>query len=373
MFASFAEVVADPYKRLRNWKQNAGKKIIGCFPMYVPEEIIHAAGMLPIIVVESEEPVTRADQYLPVYTCHIVRGTFDLGLRGEMDFVDGFVFADICEPVQIIADTWHIHRPAHFHHNLPVPMNLSIPRGKKYLIEQYQNFKGALEKSFGVQISEKAISQSIAVYNRNRTLMNDLYAFRRANPGAIRAMDMATVVAAGMLMPKEEHSVLVEKLLAALKKTPKPSDERVKLVLSGCFCDMPDSGLLKLFNELDAVVIDDDLYFGSRYFTRLVNESLPPMEALTEHYIHDVPCPTKYNPANMWADYLLDVAKRAKADAVVILNLKYCEPIAHDYPHLKAKLAEAGIPEILIELDGETPLGQIRTRLQALIELVGER
>jgi len=373
LISSFAQIVDDPYKRLAKWKGDTGKKIIGCFPMYVPEEIIHAAGMLPITVVESDEPVSMAERYLPVYTCHIVRGTFDLALKGEMDFIDGFVFADICEPVQMIADTWYLHKPAHFHHNLVVPMNLTIPRGKGFLIEQYDHFRKALQNSFGVKISDQAISRSIGVYNHNRALMNQLYSFRRANPAAIGADEMATIATAGMLMPKEDHSRLLEKLLANLKETGKPSKDRVKVVLSGCFCDKPDSAILNLFDELGAVVVDDDLYTGSRYYTRIVDESLPPIEALAEHYIHDVPCPTKYNPANDWADYLFGIVKKANADAVVILNLKYCEPIAHDYPHLKARLAKEGIPELLIELDGEAPMGQIRTRLQALIELVEEK
>ncbi len=102
------------------------------------------------------------------------------------------------------------------------------------------------------------------------------------------------------------------------------------------------------------------------------DESLPPIEALAEKYINDVPCPCKHNPKHDWADYLVNMVRGAQADALVMLTLKYCEPLAHDYPYLKERFAEAGIPHLLIETDhGPIPLGQIRTRLQALLELVG--
>lgn len=371
--AKFARMTDDPYERLKKWKADTGKGIIGCYPMYVPEEIIHAAGLLPVTIVRYEESVTKADKYLPIYTCRLVRGTFDLALQDKMDFMDGFVFADICEPVQMIADTWHIHRPARFHHNLTVPMSTASPRAKTALMGEYQNLRESLEQTFGCRISDEAVRQSIAVYNRNRGLIKKLNDFRRANPGAISPKAMVTIVTAGMLMPKEDHNQLLEKLLADLNEIDQPADGKARVILAGCFCDKPDSGLLDLLEELDAVVVDDDLYTGGRYWTVPVDEKLPPIEALAAHYINDVPCPTKLNPAHMWGDWLVEVAQRSKADAVIMMNLKYCEPVAHDYPNIRQKLMKAGIAEILIELDEDTPLGQIRTRLQALIELLGER
>jgi len=371
--AKFAQMLDDPYGRLRKWKAETGKKIIGCLPMYVPEEIIHAAGMLPIIVAKSEEPVTKVDQFLPVYTCRQVRGTFDLALRDKMDFIDGFVFADICEPVQVVADTWYIYRPSFFHHNIIVPMSTASPRAKQNLINEYEHMRESLQKTFDCLISDGAIKDSIAIYNKNRALMKKVNDFRRDNPGSIGFKDMVSVAAAGMLMPKEDHNKLLEGLLAGFKATEKSANGKPRLIFAGCFCDRPDSGLLKLIEELDATVVDDDLYTGNRYYAVPVDENLPAMEALAERYVKGVGCPTKINPANMWADRLLQMAQDSKADAVIILNLKYCEPIAHDYPNIRRKLAEAGIAETVIELDEDTALGQIRTRLQALVEMVGER
>ena len=91
VIGEFAIVVQNPLQRARRWKE-AGKGVIGCFPMYVPEEIIHASGMLPITLLGTEEPVSLAYKHLQTYICHLVQSNFELSLAGKLDFLDGIVF-----------------------------------------------------------------------------------------------------------------------------------------------------------------------------------------------------------------------------------------------------------------------------------------
>ena len=134
---------------------------------------------------------------------------------------------------------------------------------------------------------------------------------------------------------------------------------------------MSELDVLDLVEELGAVVVDDDLYVGSRYFATQVDETLDPIEALAAKFIENIPCPTKYDPSKDWGDYLVSMARRSRAGGVVIFMAKFCEPHGFDYPHLKDKLSDAGIPHLLLQTDHSGPSGQIRTRLQAFIELIG--
>ena len=97
---------------------------------------------------------------------------------------------------------------------------------------------------------------------------------------------------------------------------------------------MLELDVLDLVEELGAVVSDDDLYVGRRYFHSLTEENMSPMEALVERYIEDVPCPTKLDSKKDWTDYLSDLAKEAKAEGVVSVALKYCEAHLYDLPSL---------------------------------------
>jgi len=181
---------------------------------------------------------------------------------------------------------------------------------------------------------------------------------------------MVTIVAASMLMPKEEHSELLTNLLACVEGATQVTNSKPKLLVSGNLCDWPAKGLMELIDEVGAVVVDDDLYTGSRYFVSQVDETLKPIEALAEQYISGLPCPTKSNPDIDWADYLLGLVKRAGAEAVIILKMGFCEKHGYDYPYLKQRLSQAGIPHLLVETGHRVALGQIRTRLQAFTEIL---
>jgi benzoyl-CoA reductase subunit C len=231
------------------------------------------------------------------------------------------------------------------------------------------HLKACIEKSFGKEITDERLRQSIAIYNKNRKLLNYLYDIRRSSPALFHAGDLVTVVVASMLMPKEEHNNLLTNLITSVHRAGKVMDDKPRLILSN-LCDQPKRGILELIDQTGAVVADDDLYTGSRYFSTLVDETISPIEALVERYIHDVPCPTKSNVKDDWGDYLINMVKKADANGVIILLVRFCEPHGFDYPYLKHKLSGAGIPNLLIETEakGSFHLEQVRTRLQAFIE-----
>lgn len=371
IWSRFASVAEHPYENIAEWKKETKGKVIGCHPMHTPEEIIHAGGVLPVAILGSKEAITQAHRYLqPSFLCLLVRSNLDLALRGKLDFLDGIVFPDICEEVRCLSDIWRTYRPAPFHYSLMLPMNLGLPLARQYLVSRFTDLKLSLERFLGQEISEQALRQSIATYNRNRSLLSRLYEIRRAKPGLFRARDIVATVAASMLMPKEEHSQILSHILKHAETAGQPLHGKVRLVLSGCLCEMPEWGILDLIEELGATIVDDDLYVGARYFATRVDESINPIEALAARHIDDVPCPTKYNPANDWGDYLISIVRGSNADGVVILMLQFCEPHGFDYPYLKDKLSAANVPHLLLTTDHSGASGQIRTRLQAFIELL---
>lgn len=372
LFGKFALMVNDPHAWLTKWKKDKGRKIVGCFPMYIPEEIIHAAGILPVQLLGSNEQVTLGDKYCHPYVCDLVRGNFDLSLKGKLDYLDGVIFSDYCLTEQLISDIWIRHSPGSFYRQLILPKNLAMPYAGDRLAAQFHDLKIAMEELSGREITAGALQKSIVTYNRNRKLLGALYQLRGANPCLFRARDLAVMVAAGMLMPKEDHNELVAHLLAEAQKRPQKGHTKIRLVVSGSLCDLPELDILDLIEELGAEIVDDDLYVGRRYFHRLVDETLPPLAALAKHYLEDVPCPTKLYPGKDWVDYVSSFVKEAKADGLVVLALKYCEAQLFDIPTLTTRLTREGMPILVLELHHSGATGQIRTRLQAFLETVGE-
>lgn len=365
----FAEIVADPYPRLREWKARTGRKVLGCLPMYVPEEIIHAAGALPVVITGGVDNTSLAEAHMPNFACSLVRSNLEAALRRELDFCDGFVFPYICDSMQSLSELWPRTVQNGFKHHILLPARLDTIIARAYLLKEFQRFKEALERLVDAEITAVALSTSIDIYNRDRDLLQQLYDLRRRRPGLLTGRQVQAIVRAAMLMPKEEHAELLHGLLLALEEREANCRGKVRLVLSGILAT--NLNLLDMIEEAGGVIVDDDLYNGSRYFAGLGDRASDPMESLANCFFNMMPCSTKHNPTRGWAEYIVQMAREAQADGVIVQLMKYCDPHAFDYPGIKDKLEAAGLPHLLLETDlNRRSLGQVQTRLQAFFELV---
>ena len=132
----FATIAQNPLQRAKKWKE-AGGRVIGCFPMYIPEEIIHASGILPITLLGTNETVTLSDRYLQPYLCHVPRSNLDLALKGKLDFLDGIVFPDICDVVRMLPNIWNLHHPMPFQHTIVVAGKINSVSSRRYLANRF--------------------------------------------------------------------------------------------------------------------------------------------------------------------------------------------------------------------------------------------
>lgn len=368
----FKTVVADTESWLKDYKKKSGKKILGCYPMYVPEELVHAAGILPVAMFEHDEPVTLADQHIHRYVCHCLRGIFDLSLKGEFDYLDGVVFTDFCLTTRMTSQVWiynHDDKDA-FYHCIFTPHNMVSQQAPIHLREEFQRLKKALEAYTGNEITEESLKNSIRIYNENRRLLKELYEIRRKDPEILKASDYVNVVAAGMIMPKEMHTELLKELLDEFDGVTKIASEKARVIVSGMFCELPNPSLMDMVEASNMAVCDDDIYTGRRYFDYILDEGMDPVEAMASRHLNDIPDPNKHNPNNEWVPYLKKLVAETGAEGIVMYVLKYCEAHLFDVPYLTHQMAEAGIPILIIETTEAGATEQMRTRLEAFSEMI---
>ena len=369
------EISGDPYTYLKKWKEQNQKKIIGCFAMHIPEELVHAAGMLPVVTWRSNEAVTLGHAHVAPYNCGLTRSFVDDIVKDKLDFFDGIVIHRMCLQAQGL--------PFILQQNIKLPYleYLSLPAlygGKSvhdFLLKEFVRFKSSLEEYAGKQITAEDLNRSIEIYNQNRQLLSKIFEIRRQNPGMIKAREMVAIVQTSMLTPKEENNTLLEDVIAELDNRQADADatQGIKVITYGCLCQTPHLELLDLIEDLGMVIVDDDVFVGSRYFANPVTIDDNPIEALAERYkMRTPPCPTKADHEIDWTDYLIEMAERNQAKAIISLMIKYCPPHLCYYPDIKNKLADRGIPEILIEVEHEVvSLEQVKTRLQSFVEILG--
>ncbi len=350
----------------RSWPERyPDRRAIGYICTYAPEEIIHAAGFTPVRLRIGPELPTRAEAHLPGFTCALCRSVLHQALRADLAFLSGLVFPHTCDTLQVLADIWRENFPDLFVATVVQPLNLGSPGARAYLVAELQRFRQDLSRFSHHPINDDTLKASIRLHNETRHLLSRLDEQR----SRLSARSFYAAVAASMVMPKEQFNPLAAEL-AELLNGEAPRREGPRLILVGSV--LGDSAVLDLIDDLGACVVGDDLCTGSRYFDQPVAEArdTEPLEALADHYLKRRPCPTKHNPWWQRSRYLLELAEEKKADGFVFILQKFCDPHAFDYALVKETLDATGVPHLLLELEHTPAVGQLRTRLEAFLEML---
>lgn len=365
-------VYSDPYAFARA-AQAKGRKVVGISPMHFPEELVHASGALPVIVQESTEPITVGLTHIFPNYCAPTRSNVDWAAKGSLDFFDLVIISDMCLQVRVAYSIMARKMKTPFFY-MWWPLEYNPTRWLPPVTRRLNRCKQTLEELTGRKIADEDIWKSIRLYNENRQLLREIYGLRREKAGALSARELQTLVVAGMVMPKEEHTALLRQVVAELENARASANGEARLFLSGHLCHRVKPEILDMIESLGATVVGDDLYAGYRYYAAEVPEQGDPIEALAMRYFNPgVPCPTRGGPEGDWADHLITRSRESGAQAVLSLLPRYCEPHMFYYPYLKNRLLEAGVPFAFVETEHEAySLEGIRTRIQALVETVKE-
>ena len=84
------DLVESPeFETAKRWRA-AGGKTLGHFQVYFPEEIVHAAGMLPLKIRGATLEPDTADSHFGSYLCSILKTSLEAVLSGRLE-LDMFV------------------------------------------------------------------------------------------------------------------------------------------------------------------------------------------------------------------------------------------------------------------------------------------
>ncbi len=371
IIARFISIWEHPLEQGRALRER-GERPLAFFCSYAPEEIMHAAGFTPVRLMGAPRSISSADAHLQAYCCSVARTDLDMALEGELDWLEGAVFVQTCDTMMRLSDVWRLNTSFPFHADLSLPVRMGEGVSLPFLKGELTGFLRAVEGLIGQTVTLEALRESVAVYNRNRQLMEEVYRLRREHPGLLSGLQGTACAVAGLWMRKEEHNHLLESLLESVGEATPPGGGLTPLYVSGSVCTTPD--LFDLARELEADFIDDDLCCGHRYYegrVELDGGDVDVLEAIAERISGRINCPAKHSLTEDRADYLVERAQRCGARGVVFFLQNFCEPYLFDQPFLKQRLKDAGIPSLLLESDLQSfSRGQLRTRLQAFLETI---
>ena len=335
----------------REWKAaQKGRKVIGYMPVYVPRELIHAAGMLPLGIMGGGDnlEVIHGDAYYQSYICRIPRSTVELGVSGRLDFVDGMLFPSICDVIRNLSGMWKMLFPEIYTKYFDVPQTYKDEVGGTFYIGEMRELLRDFEGIVGRKISDDDIRSSIVVYNENRRLVNELYELRAMAPWQAPASEAYLVIRAGLVLPVEEHSVLLRDYIDAAKAEERPIKDNSKVVVTGMFCEQPPLNLIKSLELSGCYVVDDDFMLVSRWLIGDVPVDGDPVYNLSQAFLHhSMSTAAKYEPnQEEKGQFLVRSVRDTGAEGVIFASTSFCDPALLDRPMMQNVLKAADIPFI---------------------------
>lgn len=331
---------------VHDWKAAApGRRAIGYMPVYVPREILHAAGVLPVGVMGADMEIIRGDAYYQSYICHIPRSTVELGLSGRLDALDGMIFPSICDVIRNLSGMWKLMFPDKFATYLDLPQNFHPGSGGRFYRAELEALQAALEKLGGEGPDNGRLLESIVLYNQNRALVQELYALRAERPWQIPTSELYLLLRAGNVLPVESHTALLQSYRREVARAERPRMDNTRIVLTGAFCEQPPLGLIRTIERSGCYIVEDDFVLGSRWIEGPVAEDGDGLDNIVEAYLQrSVATASVYIAEGRKGEALVRRCRQREGEGVIFCAPSFCDPALLDQPMLQQAVADAEIP-----------------------------
>ncbi|MCE7870551.1 hypothetical protein DYH09_09265 [bacterium CPR1] len=349
------------FPTVHQWKEQGGR-VLGHFQVYFPEEIAHAAGLLAVKVRGAQLETRQAESHFGSYLCSILKSSLEAALSNKLP-LDYFVSHPICDAARNLAAIWgrNLSYPAQV---LYLPQNSRSAAAPEYLREEYRRLADDLGG-----VSDASLAESIAVYNRGRELLEELYRIKRETPWLLPVDEAYVLVALAGLIPRPEYNTFLEATLPLLRQRPARKTDKVRVVWEGGFCEQPPLDMLRAVAR-SCYVVDDDLLIGLRYILGQVPLDGDPWANLARAYLEQ----SSYSPVQRDEQrpkeaMLLQRIRDCGAEAAILAAAKMCEPGLDEQVAYSKTLDEEGIAYFVSEFEERmTSFDQVQIQLETFVE-----
>ncbi|MBF1050751.1 MAG: 2-hydroxyacyl-CoA dehydratase subunit D [Peptostreptococcaceae bacterium] len=371
LLEQFKYFANNPRKQLDKYLAE-GKKAVGVFPYYAPEEIIYAAGIVPFGVWGGQGPIEKAKEYFPTFYYSLALRCLEMALDGTLDGLSANMLTTLDDTLRPLSQNYKVSA------GRKIPMiflNHGQHRkeefGKKYNATIFAKAKQELEQICDVKITDEALKEAFKVYNENRALKREFIKLAATHPQTIKASDRTYVLKSGYFMLKDENNKMLKELNDKLKAMPQENWDGVKVVTSGIITD--NEGLLEVFDNYKVCIVADDVAHESRALKVDIDLSIDdPMLALADQFARMDEDPILYDPdITKRPKYVLDLAKDNGADGCLLFMMNFNDTEEMEYPSLKKAFDDAKVPLIKMGYDQQmVDFGQVKTQLETFREIV---
>ena len=364
---ALAEVHGARIEEIQKSKKN-GKKVVGTFCVFVPDEVILAADAVGVgLCSGSQFWVEDGEKVLPRNICPLVKAFMGAKVSRTCPYfqsTDMIVGETTCDAKKKAYEILEEYMPVHV---------MELPQMKRE--KDFQEWQDEIKLFQTVLFRSEKLKNSIDLVNKKRRALKRLYDLRKHTPSPISGLDALLVSQVAFVDDPIRFTEKTEELCDELDeriKTMKPNG-RKRIMITGTPMSVPNWKIHHIIEGLNAEIVVEETCTGTRYFEKEVFDEGDTIDDLVrniaERYMN-INCAC-FTPNNDRIDDIIKYAEEYNADGVIYCNLSFCHTYAIEYGKLEKALKENNIPLINIETDySEEDVGQIRTRVEAFLEMI---
>jgi len=364
-------------KELMDHKASGGK-VVGLFCVFVPEDLILAAGAIPVgLCAGTQFSVPDAEEVLPRNTCALIKSSFGFKVGRTCPYVQAsdFVIGETtCDGKKKMYELLGQYHPTYV---MEVPQK-KTPLGRELFLEELRGLKAKLEEETGVTITAERLAEATALVEAKRAALRRLHNARRARPVPISGLDALLVTQVAfyddVVRFTEKVSALCDELEGRVARGEGVAPAAApRILVSGSPMAVPNWKLHRILEDSGAVVVGEESCTGTRYFTPAVAKNdgtlAGQLAAIADRQL-ETHCAC-FTPNDERIDDVLTLAEGWDVDGVVHYSLQFCHTFANEAVKVEKALAIRGVPLLRIETDySDEDMGQIRNRVDAFLEMV---
>ena len=367
--------------RVRELRQHAksGGKVVATYCVFVPDEIVLAAGAVPVgLCAGTSFSIPTAEQVLPRNTCDLIKSSFGFKLGRTCPYVQTshlIVGETTCDGKKKMFEILSEYQPVHV---MEVP-NKKNKVSRELWLSEVVAFKGVVEKLTGNKVTEEKLAQAIKLVNGKRRALQRLYQTRKASPPPISGKDALLVTQVSFYDDVARDTQQINTLCDELEERIARHEgvfppKAPRILVSGCPMAIPNWKLHHILETSGAAVVCEESCIGTRAFSDLVAEDKrtvdEQLKAIADRYMQ-IHCAC-FTPNTERVEDIVRLAKEYKVDGVVHYNLLFCHTYANEAVLVDKALEKEGIPLLRVETDYGDDSGQLKTRVDAFLEMIRE-
>lgn len=354
------------------WR-STGKKALGIICCYVPQELLHAADVLPVrLRATGCQDYSEAEVWMSSFSCSFAKSILEYFIDGVYE-LDGLISSDGCMQAVRILDNWKAYTKkngkSQFLYELGAP-RMRSKTTREFYTEELTDLIGAIEQLSGNKITDEKLSESVKLYNEARRLVGQVLALQKQQAPVITGQEALSIMLASSNMPVEEYIELLKAFLADAVNRKPVSGYRVRLMMIGSAMDNP--AYIKIIEEKGGLVVADTLCLGSMAFGQeLVLRKDDLIGSIADYYLDRLVCPRMIDNRDELHELILSRAKEYQVDGIIYQKMQNCECWGGENIFLEDELKNAGIPLLNVEREQIlSNVAQLEIRAEAFIEMI---